>query len=81
MKEVRICLIIETRESLKILDELCSNLSLDEIYIGVYDLSLSWKSPGIDSPKMLDICREFHMSRNFTRKDCRHDKWKVLHCF
>ena len=58
MKEVRICLIIETRESLKILDELCSNLSLTKFISAFTTCPLSWKSPGIDSPKMLDICRE-----------------------
>lgn len=69
-EKVRICLIIETRESLEILDELCSNPSLDEIYIGVYDLSLELEiTEGVDSTKMLDICRKIsHVAQFHSKK-------------
>lgn len=55
--KIHTCVIVETKESLKLIDAICSHPRVDEIYLGVYDLSLELgMEGGMDSKEMLEIC-------------------------
>ena len=57
ISKIKVCVIIETKESLELLEELCANPQIDEIYLGVYDLSMELGIVnGTDSEEMLAIC-------------------------
>ena len=57
--KVHTCVIVETKESLKQIDAICSHPLVDEIYLGVYDLSLELGMEGaINSAEMLAICSD-----------------------
>ena len=57
--KVHTCVIVETKESLKLIDAICSHPQVDEIYLGVYDLSLELgMEGGMDSAEMLAICSD-----------------------
>lgn len=57
--KIRTCVIIETKESLKLIDAICSHPQVDEIYLGVYDLSLELEMEGgTESAEMLAICSD-----------------------
>ena len=61
--KIHTCVIIETKESLKLLDAICGHPLVDEIYLGVYDLSLELgMDGGMDSPEMLSICSDIASS-------------------
>ena len=56
-ERIHICIIIETKESLQLIEEICSNPQISEIYLGVYDLSMELGMINeTESQKMLDIC-------------------------
>lgn len=58
-EKIQICVIIETKESLEFVEEICSNPLVSEIYLGVYDLSMALGLINeTESQKMLDICLE-----------------------
>lgn len=61
--EIHICLIIETRESVEILDSLLESKAVSEVYIGVYDLSQELEiDSGIDSPEMMMVCQKIALA-------------------
>lgn len=63
--KVHTCVIVETKESLKLIDAICSHPQVDEIYLGVYDLSLELgMEGGVDSPDMLTICSDISKVAN-----------------
>lgn len=56
---VHTCVIIETKPSLDIIEAICGHPGVDEIYLGVYDLSLELgMQGGMDSDEMLTICAD-----------------------
>lgn len=67
--KVHTCVIIETKESLKLIDAICSHPRVDEIYLGVYDLSLELgMEGGMDSADMLAICSDLAKTANKFKK-------------
>lgn len=61
--KVHTCVIVETRESLKLIEAICSHPRVDEIYLGVYDLSLELgMEGGTDSEEMLAICSDLSIT-------------------
>lgn len=57
--KVHTCVIIETKAALSLTEAICAHPRVDEIYIGVYDLSLELEMEGgTESKEMLDICSE-----------------------
>lgn len=68
--EIRICLIIETREALALMEELISRKEVDEIYFGVYDLSQELEiESGVDSPEMMLICQNIAKVASYHSKE------------
>lgn len=67
--KIHVCIIAETRESVTLMEELCSNPRIDEIYLGVYDLSLELGIlDGTDSNEMLSICTNLSkIATNFAK--------------
>ena len=67
---IRICLIIETREALALMEELISREEVDEIYFGVYDLSQELEiESGVDSPEMMLICQNIAKVASYHSKE------------
>lgn len=61
--KIHTCVIVETKESLKLLDAICGHPQVDEIYLGVYDLSLEIDMDGgMNSAEMLEICSDISSS-------------------
>lgn len=57
--KVHTCVIIETKESLDIIEAICRHPRVDEVYLGVYDLSLELGvQGGIDSERMFATCSD-----------------------
>lgn len=67
--KIHICVIVETKESLKLLDAICGNPQVNEIYLGVYDLSLELgMDGGMNSVEMLEICSDISSAaKKFTK--------------
>lgn len=57
--EVHTCIIIETKDSLGLIEGICNHPGVNEIYLGVYDLSLELgMEGGMESEEMLEICSD-----------------------
>lgn len=56
---VHTCVIIETKDSVNLIEAICNHPGVNEIYLGVYDLSLELGMEGsTESEEMLKICSD-----------------------
>ena len=76
-KEIFSVVMIETKESVENLDQILSQEKLDAIYIGPYDLSISY---GVDPSQVYKLSNMLKLYQNILKKARSYEKIVAIHC-